>query len=235
MRQSVVSKPVETGKTSPAYTFRFAGGNLKGKTPVEVLLENKEEGEDPFKKGKDILNKQYSWLKDSSEKNPKFAPANKKAMDAIVEAAKIPAEELESINVAEVATGSLVSLVEIKTRPLMNRPMVNGKNFVYEVFVTYEPGKNYPVNVTVKNFYAPVKKLENGMLNVVVSETDPATRITGSFDMTLEEWVHVVRVMDEVERGYYLTHAAAAFKMAETADKARRDASSAKAVVTTAE
>ena len=32
------------GNKSPAFTTRFTTGNLKGKTPIEVLLENGEEG-----------------------------------------------------------------------------------------------------------------------------------------------------------------------------------------------
>lgn len=226
------SKPVSDEKTTPAYTLRFAGGSLKGKTPVEVLLENRAEGEDPYKKGKDVLNGQYKWLKESAEKNSKFAAANKKAMDAILEAAKIPEADLDKMDASETATGRTVSLLDIRTRPLVNRPQVNGKNFVYEVFATYDPSKTYSVNVTVKNYYAPVKKNENGTLNVIASEKESET--IGSFDMTLDEWMYVIRNMDSVEKGYYMCHISSAFKMADEADKKRRDAASAKVTKETA-
>lgn len=225
LRQSVAeeAKPVSTA-VSPAYTFRFAGGTLKGKTPVEILLENKDDSaEDPFKKGKEILNKQYLWLKESAEKNPKFADANKKGMAAISEASKIPVEDLSAMNASSASGIGHISLIDIKTRPLMNRDPVNGKNFVYEINVSYTGGKDYPINVTVDNYYAPVKKLESGLLNVMVGEKDNDTAMTKSFDMTLEEWLHVVRMMDEADRGYYFAHAASAFKLAEDADRKRKE------------
>ncbi len=204
-------KPVATtsgnAATSPACTVRFITGNLKGKTPAEVLAENGE-------KGKEMLNSQYKWLKSNLEKFPK----NKELMDAIVDAASIDL----SVPVEAPTTTPPLAIFETGTRPLTRKKREDGKCFCYEGKVVFDFARKYPVIVEIKNYYAPVVVKESGQLNVQLSQMDPASKVEKSFSMTAEEWAYVehriTKTLDAFEGRYF----PAAYKVAEAEAAAAR-------------
>ena len=190
-KKAYYEKPeIKSTNTSPAFTKRFTTGDLKGKTPVEVLLENEN--------GKDILNKQYKWLKDNLEKYPK----NKELMDAIVDASKLNVSTLKDIP----ATGKTYTILDIGCRPLIRKKREDGKCFCYEAKIIFDSSRNYPVSVTVKNYYAPVIKTDKGLFNVVLKDKDKATEVSNEFNMTMAEWLNTVEIMSMSKQAFYLSN-----------------------------
>ncbi len=199
---------------SPAFTVRFRTGNLKGKSPAEVIAENSPE------EAKKILNNQYKWLKDNLAKYP----ANKEIMDAIMDATKLDPETIKANAGAGSATIPPITILDIGTRPLIRKKREDGKCFCYECKVMWDTSKNYPVSVTISNYYAPVIQKENGMLNVQLSGKDKATEKTHEFSMSAAEWLNAVTQMKATKDGFYRMHLADAFRLAERADRENREA-----------
>ena len=83
--------------------------------------------------------------------------------------------------------------------------------------------QNYPVSVTISNYYAPVIKKENGMLNVQLSGKDKSSEITHEFSMTAAEWLNAVEQMKIVKDGFMRIHLADAFKLADRGDRENRE------------
>lgn len=194
---SVTEKSENSEELSSAFTKRFQSGTLKGKSPAEVLLENEN--------GKELLNKQYTWLRDNLSKYPK----NKELMDAIVEASK-----LDLSNIKLPTNSSIRNILAIDCRPLVKKKREDGKCFCYECNITYDAEKKYPVSVVVKNYYAPVVKTEKGLLNVILKEKDRASEISNEFNMTLEEWLDTLKKMELARDAYYICNFSSAYKLA---------------------
>ncbi len=188
-------------RNSIAYTTRFATGSFKGKSPMEVLIENGKE------EGAKILNKEYQWLKSNLEKYK----GNQKIMDAIVAASK------EEIPEAAAQTSAPVTIIDIGCRPLTRKTREDGKCFCYEAKVIWDSSKNYPVTVRVANYYAPVEKKESGLLNVKLSAKDTSSEVVNEFAMTAAEWMNALDRMEAVKRGFENTYWADSFKLADKA------------------
>ena len=201
---------VSSENSSPAFTERFAAGNLKGKSPADVLRENGE-------KGKEILNKQYSYLKENLAKYPR----NQVLMDAIIAASKLNLEELKES--APAASCKPISIINIGCRPLIRKKREDGKCFCYEAYVMWDTTKNYPVNIRLVNYYAPVQTRENGSLNVQLSEKDEKSEIKHEFNMTAEDWLHIVDEMQIKRSGFEYIYLKGAIDLAEKADAENRE------------
>lgn len=186
--------PTETpASSSKAFTVRFFSGKLKGKTPAEVLAEDPENS-------KKVLNEQYTWLKENLQKYPK----NKELMDAIVEASKLSQEDLKAC-AASAPQGIATELFNSGDRPLRRKKREDGLSPVYGTSVQFDSSKNYPITVSVRNFYAPVMENENGTLNVQYSKKQDEK--VYSFAMTASQWLDCTRTMeqqlDQFERMYF--------------------------------
>lgn len=147
--------------SSPAYSVRFTMGNLKGLTPAEVILSGKGRRED--------LEKQKSFLLPNV---PKY-PGNKQVIEAIDDAIRLLSEEKlkNSKENSSVSGGPSFIIHESGIRPIM-RKQKNGKNFIYEILITATPGMDYPFEVKITNYYAPVITTENGQLHVKKNEAE---------------------------------------------------------------
>lgn len=204
-----MSGQANEGNNRPAYTMRFVTGNLKGRTPADVLIN------DP--NGKNELAGQYNWLQSNLAKYPN----NRKLMDAIVDASKITEEEINGQKNSGTAPFAM-TILDIGMRPLTRRQRPDGKCFVYEVKVIWDDSQEYPVTVMVNNYYAPVIKKENGMLNVQASQKDTSTEIRNSFVMTAEEWLGAVEDMQEAKLNFKSMFFADAYNIAQQAEKQAR-------------
>ena len=194
----------------PAFTVHIMAGNLKGRTPADVLINEPN--------GKDLLNSHYKWLSEHVQQYPN----NKKVMDAIVDAAKL---DLSQVKSGEPVQGTFtMPLLDISIRPLTRRKRDDGLCLIYEAHIVWDDSQNYPVMVTIDNFYAPVVKKDNGMLNVIVSKKDTSTEVRNSFVMTAEEWVDTVYKMTSARDAFKLINFGPAFRAAEAADKEAREA-----------
>lgn len=161
-----------------AYTTRMTAGEFKGKTPAEVMIA------DPATGG-NKLNQHYKWLKDNLSKYPN----NKNIMDAIVDAGRLSKEgKLE----AKTVSSSTFTLLDTGMRPLIRKTDAKGNAFVYEIKITWIFGNNYPIQVEIANYYAPVTKDDKGLLNVQKKQMDRSTLIQNKMPLGVAEWNSVV-------------------------------------------
>lgn len=173
-----------------AYTVTIASGSLKGRTPADVLLNDGEEG-------KKLLNNQYTFLKNNLSKYPK----NKTQMDAIVNASQLLKEGKLDADAVGKGQTKRISLYSSGLRPLVNRKNNAGMSFVYELTVDWLLGEKRPLMITIVNYYAPVIKKDDGMLNVQVKQRDQTTLRNNTVNLTFEDWAYVQHMIEtDIER-----------------------------------
>ena len=173
-----------------AYTVTITSGTLKGRTPADVLLNDGEEG-------KKLLNNQYTFLKNNLSKYPK----NKTQMDAIVNASQLLKEGKLDADAVGKGQTKRISLYSSGLRPLVNRKNNAGMSFVYELTVDWLLGEKRPLMITIVNYYAPVIKKDDGMLNVQVKQRDQTTLRNNTVNLTFEDWAYVQHMIEtDIER-----------------------------------
>lgn len=173
-----------------AYTVTITSGTLKGRTPADVLLNDGEEG-------KKLLNNQYTFLKNNLSKYPK----NKTQMDAIVNASQLLKEGKLDADAVGKGPTKRISLYSSGLRPLVNRKNNAGMSFVYELTVDWLLGEKRPLMITIVNYYAPVIKKDDGMLNVQVKQRDQTTLRNNTVNLTFEDWAYVQHMIEtDIER-----------------------------------
>ena len=173
-----------------AYTVTITSGTLKGRTPADVLLNDGEEG-------KKLLNNQYTFLKNNLSKYPK----NKTQMDAIVNASQLLKEGKLDADAVGKGQTKRISLYSSGLRPLVNRKNNAGMSFVYELTVDWLLGEKRPLMITIVNYYAPVIKKDDGMLNVQVKQRDQTTLRNNTVNLTFEDWAYEQHMIEtDIER-----------------------------------
>lgn len=173
-----------------AYTVTISSGALKGRTPADVLLNDGEEG-------KKLLNNQYIFLKNNLQKYPK----NKVQMDAITNASTLLKEGKLDAEMATSTGPKKFSLYESGLRPLVSRKNKNGLTFVYEMSIDWLFGEKRPFMINIINYYAPVIKKDDGMLNVKVKQRDDSTMRNNTVNLTFEDWSYVQHMIEtDIER-----------------------------------
>ena len=198
--------------SDPAFTTRFLTGTLKGKSPADVLIEN------PGDKGKEILNKQYKWLKSNLDKYPN----NQRLMDAIMAASKLDEAKLATINLKP---SGVYEILDIGCRPLTRKQREDGKCFVYEGKIMWDTSMDYPVSITVKNYYAEVIHNEDGTLNVNLSSKDQESEVRKEFLVTAEEWLYALDTMEKARDNFKSAYFQEGYQLAEkAAAEARKNA-----------
>ena len=199
--------------SSPAFTTKFFAGSLKGKSPAEIIMA------DPIG-GKETLNAQYKWLKENKQKNPNYAENNQKLMDAIVATSKLDLSKLSK----ESVVSSNITVLDIGCRPLTRRTREDGKCLVYEGKVEWDTSRRYPVQVTIKNYYADVKKNDDGTLNVNLSSKDSSTEIINTGNLTADEWLYTLHEMESARNCFKMCHFNEGYNLAEKAAAEARNA-----------
>jgi hypothetical protein len=179
---------VETSEKNIAYTVKFVAGNLKGKSPAQVIFEN---GED---EGKKILNEQYVFLKNNLQKYKD----NQKIMDAITECGKLLKEgKLKKPESTSISSNEFL-IYNGGMKPLIRKKDPKNPNLckVYEIKVICDFSRRYPVNIQIQNYYAPVDKQDNGTLNVQKSQMDKSSLINNQINVTLTVWEGFIRSIE---------------------------------------
>ena len=128
-------------------------------------------------------------------------PKNKTQMDAIVNASQLLKEgKLDADAVGKWQT-KRISLYSSGLRPLVNRKNNAGMSFVYELTVDWLLGEKRPLMITIVNYYAPVIKKDDGMLNVQVKQRDQTTLRNNTVNLTFEDWAYVQHMIEtDIER-----------------------------------
>lgn len=206
----------ETAK-SPAYTIAITSGKLKGKTPAALLLEDAQ-------KNQGLLISQKKWLESNLAKYPRNEAQIKAIEDALNLFAngKLAAEEAESGYHTETVYSSGM-------RPLIRRKRADGKSFVYEISIRWNGGAKRPVEVEIRNYYAPVIQKENGLLNVMAK--DRADEVRNVISLTLEQWAWVEHMLETNIKTFEQLLASGCYRMALEAERQSREEYSKKAKV----
>lgn len=188
----------EPGK-SLAYTTTIATGRLKGKTPAALLSEDAQTN-------KGLLISQRNWLKENLARYPK----NGEQIQAIEEALSLYEEG--KLNMEESGGGFQPETVySSNMRPLIRRKR-GDKYFVYEIAIRWNGGAKKPVEIELRNYYAPVVRQENGLLHVMAKEKEDEIR--NGISLTMEEWMWVEHMLETNLRTFENLYASRHYKMA---------------------
>ncbi len=165
---------------SPAYTERFTLGTLKGKTPAEILLENKD--------NKKSLLSQKEFLAKNADK----FPANKKLMAAIDDA--ISLLDNGKLKPGIEPASSVVIIYDEQTKPLLSTKDENDKYLVYGIRILCDTSRNLPFSFEIANCRAPLNIAENKKLNVRMSEATDNKRFV--MNLSEKDWFKVIDRMN---------------------------------------
>lgn len=191
MEYECMPKTTATGEagTSPAFTVKITSGVLKGKTPAEVLLENPQ--------NEKALNQQYKWLKENLGRYPR----NQIQMDAILDAANLKKEgKLQAASTEAAATQTpririYPSTSQVTPKPLRRKTREDGRCFIYEMEVYWNIGDDYPVEITIRNYWAPVREMEDKTLRV--SQKDAMDRVEKTMRLSEADWLNHLRTIED--------------------------------------
>lgn len=172
---------------SPAYTVVMTMGKFKGKTPAQVLLENPNDRQSLINQG--------GFLQQNIQKYPR----NKQQLDAIKDAiALFDTKKLEKKESQTSSDGTAATVpVPIYTcgmRPLTRRKRDDGKCFVYDLAFIWNGGTKRPFQVKITNFWAPVVKLDNGLLNVMAKQK--SDEVVNSFFLTEDDFDWMAHILE---------------------------------------
>ncbi len=204
-----VQKQKSEPSKSPAYTTTINAGPLKGKTPAALLLEDAQTN-------KRLLINQKNWLESNLGKYPRNAvqiTAIKEAL-RLYEAGQLDAEESKAGFQAETVYSSGM-------RPLIRRKH-GDKCFVYEISIRWDGTSEKPVEIDIRNYYAPVTKTDKGLLSVKAKER--VEEVRNVISLTLEEWLWVEHMMEANIRTFEDMYSRSYYKMAQEAEKELKEA-----------
>lgn len=204
-----VQKQKSEPSKSPAYTTTINAGTLKGKTPAALLLEDAQTN-------KRLLINQKNWLESNLGRYPRNAAQITAIEDALrlYEAGQLNAEESKAGFQAKTVYSSGM-------RPLIRRKH-GDKYFVYEISIRWDGASEKPVEIDIRNYYAPVARTEKGLLNIKAKEREGEIR--NVISLTLEEWLWVEHMLESNIRTFEDLYARNHYKQAYEAEKELREA-----------
>lgn len=198
---------------SPAYTVKMPSGEFKGKTPAEIILADNA--------NKEKLNAQYVFLKNNLDKYPN----NKVIMDAILDASALQkAGKLVAKPITSGSSGEFM-IYSAPMRPLKWRKRDDGMCFVYDIQIKAFLEGQYPIQITIQNYYAPVVQKDSGMMNVKASQMDKSSLKTGVIHLSLKDWNDLLGRMDDQRKAFMYVNARNLFETAESMYQRNRAAS----------
>ncbi len=185
------SKEATDSKDSAAYTLVFKSGNYtKGKTAMQVLKEDPENG-------RKNLESQRAWL----EKNLANYPGNKAYIDAINEALQSSAEEIEntepSVKIELFNSGLRSKLSSVLKGEKIKQNYKYSNIPCYTGSINFYPGMDYPLEVKITNFKATVNTNEKGL--TIIDMKTATEKVDGIVQLTFNE---ALRMFEEM-RAYY--------------------------------
>lgn len=204
-----VQKQKSEPSKSPAYTTTINAGTLKGKTPAALLLEDAQTN-------KRLLINQKNWLESNLGRYPRNAAQITAIEDVLrlYEAGQLDAEESKAgVQAEKVYSSGMRSLIRRKH---------GDKYFVYEITIRWDGASEKPVEIDIRNYYAPVTRTEKGLLNVKAREREGEIR--NVISLTLEEWLWVEHMLESNIRTFEDLYARNHYKQAYEAEKELREA-----------
>lgn len=172
-------------------------GNFAGKTPGDILLT----ADDPDNAVND-LKRQMEFL----QRKLSVYPANQIQIDSIEDAINsyelgiledmkpgTMMEENKTYESSKTLNTYIIYQTPIKHQKKMNPS--GTKNACYSIVITCAPAKQYPYHVEIMNCYAPLKKLKNGLMPILMDQAED--KKSYSIDLTEAEWLFVINCLDE--------------------------------------
>jgi len=168
-----------------AYTTTFLMGPFKGRTPADVVMESPDGN-------REKLQEHYRFL----QANLATHSNNKVVMDAITNAYDLyNAGKLEK-KTAKPASKRAFEIYKSGYRPQTREKREDGMCKVREMTIMCNIGNNYPIEVAITEYYAPVTS-NNGRLNVQASATDQASKKTVTAYMSMKDWNCLLSKLDD--------------------------------------
>jgi hypothetical protein len=147
-------------------------------------------------------------------------------MDAINVTVKALREgKLTAADTAQAAAPYIVVYESMKGNPYKPHKENSNIFFVHDTKVHYYLGDNYPVTITIKNYYAPLIKDENGKQLVDMKGMDKNTLQEVSMKLTADEWAYVCAQTQDALNRFSIAHASEIEKDIRKALDANKNAS----------
>ena len=196
-----------------AYSVCFKSGNLKGKTPAQVLLDDPAGGRSTLQSQRDFLSKNVSKY-----------PANQEVIDAIdaavslSNAGKLSADKVTASSIP--ATGYVLHDADFLCHVDTTKQLQD----ISHLKISWEFGQNYPVCIFIENYQAKVSVGTDGKQNV---DSNHINIKQMKMKITSDEWLNCLSRMKSCMRNFEMLHAREAFSDAAKLDKENADAAKA--------
>ena len=212
------SANTEVNTSSLAFTRCFSSGKMKGKTPVRIILEAEDK-----EAAITMLKEQYKWLRENARKNKRYAEGNQEQMDATQQAVNLYREGKLTEDLLHSASGDsqVIQIYDSGFRPLTRREKRNGKSFVYQISINWTIGSDYPLSVTISNYYATVEEKEDGRLNVMAKTKEQEQKNTMA--LSASEWHYILYMIEANMRMFEERSRDACYKAAQNARRRSRE------------
>lgn len=176
------NKMVENNRSSPAYTLIFQLGNMKGKTPAQIVAE---------KDGEQRLLAQRQYL----EQNLARYPRNQKMIEAIDQAIFLKNNGTLNLNKIDNQTSieKKQTMVlypadggNVRVNPYARR--ADSKCKCTKASISWTVGDARSICVSVEEFFSGIHTAENGLINYIPNEIDLSSRKKNVIRLTAETW-----------------------------------------------
>ena len=213
MEESVNPSSVSSNdsQNSPAYTVSLKG-KFNGKTPAQVIAETGSANQ---------LVEQRNYLM-----NSKYSNAQEQ-INAINDAINLMNTGMLQAPQKQAGMTGKFEIYNSGMRPLTRKARQDGMCPVNELHISWVFGFNSPVQIDAVTYYAPVRKFNNGKINVAVSEKDRSSEHRESFHLLASDWMDALSRMQRVMRQFEVTHAKDMFDTAARIEAQNRAAAQA--------
>ena len=188
----------QASATSPAYTVQIRSGNLRGKTPAQVI------GTLGPEQGVKALQVQIGFLeKQNANPDNKYKASNTAQIKAMQDALRLlAAGNLDKTRTEAEATKSRL-IFKGQPKYLEKKRKPNGKVKVYQMRIVWNLGMKTPVSITITNEYCPVN-FQNG--SVEIDFTNSEEKIMQEISLSAEQWKDVVEQMSDHSKAARITY-----------------------------
>lgn len=219
LENSLITSPsVQTsqqGVSTPGTTTVLSMGTYKGMTPVQVIL--REGNTAGIERQRDFL-----------AQNAARYPANQVQINAINDAINLyMTGQLNNMNIQDTgtsnSTGQRLALYSADMRPNIYKKRQDGMSLVTAFHINWVFGNKYPVDLAISTYYAPVQRLQDGRLNVVVNGMDKSSGKKENILLSSAEWMDLCARMHRNMKQFEMVSAKKLLEAAETISKQNRE------------
>lgn len=201
-------------KENLAYSTKFISGNMKGKTPAQILIEDAD--------GVNKLTTQREYL----SKNVDKYPNNKVIIDAIDIAISLKnSGKLSNEKTEDNKTRVFEILPEVPKPNIYKTVMVGNVEMhpTHSMHIYCNVGAKYPITIEIKNYNCPVETVDNGGINAIISQMDKNSYKSAEINLSIDDWIGVVDELESQIEVFKNIYGKDAFELAEKIEKENRE------------